>query len=136
MKEIKVRVWDGNTMHYPDNNYAYELTYTRAGAWQLWWNREKLIAGQFDDGVFFLLYTGLKDLNGVEIYGGDILKHEIYHPPAEHVGTEFYVVEFIDGCFMAVLLGGLLKINLKDYFFEVVGNIHENPELKNNGSKT
>ena len=41
-REIKFRAWDGEKMHYPESNYAYELTWTRAGNWQLWWNKTKL----------------------------------------------------------------------------------------------
>jgi len=70
-----------------------------------------------------LQFTGLKDKNGKEIYGGDIIEHQI---PV--LGTDRKPVIFEKGCF-----------KLKDYdfnewvypgaTFEVIGNIYENPEL-------
>ncbi|OPY20967.1 MAG: YopX protein [Methanobacterium sp. PtaU1.Bin097] len=88
--------------------------------------------------VELLEYTGLKDVNGVEIYEGDILAvnrpHEIINMVCK------WVEEF--GCFMfcfkldskpKLIGGGCLSI---DQFGEpynkkaaVIGNIYENPEL-------
>lgn len=79
-------------------------------------------------------YTGIKDINGNEIYEGDILKD---------TNNAIYYVDFIRGCFY-------LKTNYKSFphlgwtewlpmceidrlaipvEFEIIGNIYENPEL-------
>lgn len=71
-------------------------------------------------------YTGLKDKNGKEIYEGDIVK----------AGGRIYEVAWLEKD------GGWFCFTEDDYHTplyhleaEVIGNIHENPELlmKNNG---
>jgi uncharacterized phage protein (TIGR01671 family) len=78
-------------------------------------------------------YTGLKDKNGKEIYEGDILICKQY------IGGNFvdYAIEkgyvdFTYGAFGLHRKQGYyrpFKDWLEDYELEVIGNIHNNPEL-------
>ncbi len=78
-----------------------------------------------DDDLVFMQYTGLKDMDGVDIYEGDILDYGMY--------GKFKVV-FNKASFKVQKLGfsdGYLYL-LESCFLdeiEVIGNIYENPEL-------
>ena len=72
-------------------------------------------------------YTGLDDKNGVMIFDGDVLRDD----------ESIVIVKFVDGGFSVDYrtIGGKwrnysdLFDYLDDYEGEVVGNIHDNPEL-------
>ena len=73
-------------------------------------------------------YTGLKDKNGREIYEGDIIR--------DYDEGYLYKVVFRDGSFM---FHDYLN---NDYYYdddlpehEIIGNIHETPELLEEGKK-
>lgn len=135
---IKFRAWDKtrNEMEYftnPKNGLLYQdgEMFVSSG----WDGESNPTFDEVETERFVLMqYTGLEDKNGVKIYEGDIIQ---FLNPAGTQWTIPFEIGFRDGCFGLANLGGKSLIQaIKDYSFEpvgknleVIGNIHENPEL-------
>lgn len=74
-------------------------------------------------------FTGLTDKNGKKIFEGDILK------PHTCRGTRIYTVDWCSDCAMFVLpciTNEKWETDFVEYCsedFEIIGNVHDNPEL-------
>ncbi|GCD86590.1 hypothetical protein KB1253_17480 [Lactiplantibacillus plantarum] len=129
---IKFRAWDKvqNKMLLPDNiefihGQAYWAEASTDG------QDECSNDGKVDGiGALFELeqFTGLKDVNGKDIYEGDILK------------TKAGLIQIVEQGILEIdredIINGFYANNLSDekphtfsYDDEVIGNVHENPEL-------
>lgn len=114
MREIRFRAWDGEKMVSPD--YI-----DRRG--RGWWKEDSIPTSS----ATLMQFTGLQDKNGVDIFEGDIVlcvnghkgiieweandccfNVEGYYDPS----NDYPTMAFIEG-----------------QPFEVIGNIHESPEL-------
>lgn len=107
-REIKFRAWvEEGKWDY----YAYDIQ-KRADMAE-WFGHSNIHIEQ---------YTGLTDKNGKEIYEGDIVSiHNKSHKNEYDIG----VIEFKKGAFRCPFLLGKYQSGQ----VEVIGNIHENPEL-------
>ena len=123
MREIKFRVWDNIAKKYIDSRY---VSISGLGLLHV---AKRIIKNCFRPlhtrkNPWFIVeqYTGLKDINGTEIYEGDILIDDTGEP------IEYWVVKFSDGGFIGECAGTAEPL-FELANLEVVGNIHENSEL-------
>ena len=126
MRPLKFRAWDGR--HLYEVKHIDLLADGDAYA----------SAGGMTDSTLVEQFTGLHDKNGMEIYEGDIvrraqplpqqtgLKHVDYIPqgPVVYDAPNYYFDDTEMG-YQQLALG----VTESSPSFEVIGNIHENPEL-------
>lgn len=122
---FKFRLWDAETEQYHYNDFV--VTATGYIAKTEVDTLEHTFIDQtdftFDDKVLEQC-AGLMDKNSKLIYEGDIIKAK---------DNLRWVVVFKNGCFFGKLGTRYEPVfDLVNYGFEVIGNIHENPELVNN----
>jgi hypothetical protein len=109
VKNLKTRIWDGEDMLFFDDPFEWDI--------KDYGDYVKLA------GRPRMLFTGLQDAKGTDIYGDDIIFME---------GKGLHIVRW-DSDANAWALGGLkdtfrwLKTCYKD-LYTVTGNIHEDPE--------
>lgn len=144
MRELKFRAWDKQRNRYVGDGEVVFKSYGSEASVVVCPNSQDYIGDichdeYVDDGRFVIeQYTGVKDKNGKEIYEGDILWWEHYYGmTGENIETTAKVyweekdASFVVGDWFEPL--GPLVVEDK---VEVIGNVHENPELieeKSNG---
>lgn len=142
MRGIKFRQW----WRTPFN--TYRMTYDPVIGYNPF-DLNKAIKYSEENDMVLMQFTGLKDINGTEIYEGDILTTEFY--PFQDYGKHNYhgVVEWIDetaSFYITKRIANNEKRGISDGIsepiediseFEIIGNIYENPELlKSNANET
>jgi len=119
MREIKFRAWNGEEMVSPDYISRDGLAF---------WKQNSIET--YSDEV--MQFTGLHDRKGKEIYEGDIIKCPDDYDAFGMMAGEIREVYECDGGFRLKPRhdhkgrGHWLE---DDRVFEVIGNIHETPEL-------
>jgi len=131
MREIKFRAWNemNSTMTY------FDWDKVQSDQWVAQ-HLVDLLAGTHTEG-FAMQFTGLKDKNGIEIYEGDVV-HWGHIVGYTEINPRKAVVEINpDISFKTFNLGdnnhtfkfGSFAYQDTSVALEVIGNIHENPEL-------
>ena len=130
MREIKFRVWDpaGQQMcpvivaDFQDNQSKVFCRLPKSGAQEIF-------------SADLMQYIGVKDKNGVEIYEGDIIRghtgrYQVDCVVRWSIGNCGFIAEptIMERTYLCLNPG-----STKSY--EVIGNIHENPELAKEESK-
>lgn len=122
MREIKFRFWDGQYMLTEGFHVSAPGT--------VWGWVDHSCKSSFEMKGVLMQFTGLKDMNGKEIFEGDLY---------DRYGSKFEII-FYEGAFCALKVGDgdhtASPLNWEndevDSFsreVEICGNIYENPEL-------
>jgi uncharacterized phage protein (TIGR01671 family) len=123
MREIKFRAWDKSDKSKSDLPRMSPKVWTPTELMEASIRTQKVL---YDDDFIWMQYTGLKDMNGKEIYEGDVLKD---------LHSQIHGIRWIqdEGNLKAVFMDGFDNDQYRHFrdiqFMEVIGNIYENPEL-------
>src|SRR5574343_1669803 len=127
MREIRFRAWDKELVvmrsweYLRENNFNYNREWYRDNT-----GEDKPNDIWSDDDLTPEQFTGLKDRNGREIYEGDIVT-EIWC--GEERSTSIVERDAPNGGFNLRDLDGEYTEIDSNHEFNIIGNIHENPEL-------
>lgn len=122
MKEIKFRLWDklGNKIVTPNKNIYLNLLGQVVTD-----NPENGEIIPFKNDTYELSqFTGLQDVNGKEVYEGDILVST-----SEKNGNVYKIIYDTDLCSFMLSFKTLAHYIESHSELKIIGNIYENPEL-------
>ena len=125
MREIKFRAWDKRRgrMRFGNDNLLISL----GGLlfWDVGYKEPDMLGEEERQDYVLIQYTGLKDKNGAEMYEGDVV-NTVSAAPVIYQQIIYFPPEFMlqDKYGFHRLLAGVTE-----EFYEVIGNIYENPEL-------
>lgn len=133
-REIKFRVWDKDYKSFREDFYI-----KANGSFFIQDMYENEILSQRGSRYKIQQYTGLKDKNEKEIFEGDILSffgYGHYNEEEKLVGTVVFSDELIMYVIEVKINNGSSQLyclyKSDNKYYEIIGNIFENPKLLNN----
>lgn len=133
MRNIKFRAWDKSLkfmgrvveLSFADNGKVFKPAVARVQNVSDFGQVEHYVTSdEIENQLYIEQYTGLNDIHDVPIYEGDIVSFKSEMVDFKVVAKTVYLNE---------IAGFAFRTNEIDYEpedrYEVIGNIHENPEL-------
>lgn len=129
MREIKFRAWHKNRKTFLDFYWAVDKLGRTFSI------LDKYVYDEFTDEIELMQYTGLKDMNGVEIYEGDVVNVSWPLSKLKGINHAIGYSEVKDGHPVSEAIdwyedvSRLIQTHDNGGQITVVGNCFENPEL-------
>ena len=139
MRDIKFRAWHKDNRRMLDSidldgaNFRFNNDWSESINWSVW-DRFKSEVIVNEETAILMQYTGLKDMNGTEIYEGDVVSYVAATSGNFSREEGISVVEYKATQYLAAHTA-FRPFNLsngreiKTNSIEVLGNIYESPEL-------
>jgi uncharacterized phage protein (TIGR01671 family) len=133
MREIKFRAWspEDKRMQYDETDPELSIRISHFGVHENDWDGFDWSCDEDDvEKYAFMQYTGLKDINGKEIYEGDIVEAIVDIGGILHKRNLLVFHDYEYCGFLLQDLHDTMAYAFRDLDdIEIIGNIHENEDL-------
>ncbi|EAK0249279.1 YopX family protein [Campylobacter jejuni] len=135
LQDFDFRIWNIQEKHYITNNpclveFNHNPGEIKAGVLLVYEDREHEFLESWYDDIEIELWTGLYDKHGKKIYEGDIVKTKSpYDCFLAKVGIHKEGTFYLESKSRDYIGSLIYLVKDEGYDTEIIGNIHDNPEL-------